>query len=253
MGAIYLGSACFILINVVLELLIRYRHLADMLKALKRSSLFASVNERSLSYQGRLFKAMLIIDIGTALFFSRSNVRNGALDPVDVAEFPFRLRVMAVGFVVSLYGSLLLAFICVALSKLMGFIEPDAYVSWHEFSLFISGSVAFLMFVVSVFLSAYAVQCHLQVMLNAIKKDHPYRTKLEEDLRWHGTSWRSVLFVLMCRALAANGRKLRNLDADVFDLKALPASFKWTARANIICVWTGIATALIALVLYVFW
>lgn len=252
MGAIYFGTACLLFVSIFLEFYIRYRCLAAMLAALARSSLFSSVREQDLQHQGRFFKTMLLTDIGTALIFFRSNVRNGMLDPADLAEFPRRFKLMAVTFVLSFYFSMLSILVCVVLMGLDDFTESDAYITWQELALFYSYSVAALMLIVSVCLSVYSIQCHLPAMLNAIKKDHPYRAKLESDLHWHGTSWRSILFVLICRALAANGRKLRNFDADVFDLKALPASFRWAARTNIICMWTGIATALNALVLYVF-
>lgn len=250
-----LGVAIFfcVFISITVELYVRWRCLSGMLKALGRSSLFSSVREGDLEHQGRLFKTMLLTDIGTALIFSRSNVRTGVLDPADVAEFPRRLRLMAVTFVLSSYASVLSILVCVVLMGLDDFAEPYAYIPWQELALFYSYSIAGLMLAVSVCLSVYAIQCHLPAMLAAIKKDHPYRAKLEQDLRWHGTSWRSILFVLICRTVAANGRKLRNFDGGVFDLNTLPTRLKWVARANIICAWTGIASALIALALYILW
>ncbi|WP_144403323.1 hypothetical protein [Pseudomonas sp. StFLB209] len=78
MGTIYFGFMRPFLVNIFLEFYIRYFCLTDMLAALKRNSLFSFVDGRNPGHQGRLFKTLLLTDIGTALIFSRSNVRNGA-------------------------------------------------------------------------------------------------------------------------------------------------------------------------------
>ncbi|WNW12879.1 hypothetical protein RRX38_17545 [Pseudomonas sp. DTU_2021_1001937_2_SI_NGA_ILE_001] len=236
--------------GVVVELYVRRYCLLDMLSHLKKSSLFSRVYLQHWIFTGRFFKIKLLSDIGWALIFARSNVRSGVLDPEEIAAFPRHFRWLAIFYTVSLYGGLM---------YLMG---VWAFIQWQQLSaqegglggsgivFLVSISLVLAAILISTGLTIYACHYHLNSLMGAVREDHPSKVGLDLTIDGSGAGWRSMLFILMGRSLWFKGRKVGGIDPDVFDFHTLSSRLRWAARANILFIWVGVASAVIALGLH---
>lgn len=239
-----------LMISIVLTIFMRHFCLTAMLESLKNSLLFSSRHARGADYQSSFYGNLLVIEIGDALIFSRSNIRSGVLDAEDLVRLPRRFRIMAVINSVCFHGWLLAILIIFPAMKWERFVRAGQVFD-------ISAALQVALYIVSVMalsvtyaLTVYAVHYRLHTMLNAIKPGPLSRLSQAMAIGSNEPGWRSMLFIKLSRAVLFKNSKKGDASHDVFDLEALPVSFKRLAVASLLCMYVGMAGVVIAVVVY---
>ncbi|WP_459746904.1 hypothetical protein [Pseudomonas sp. 3A(2025)] len=246
----YTLPLAMIMTSIALGIYIRRMCLSAMLESLKNSHLFSFHHARGLDYQGSLYRNLLVLDIGTALIFSKINIRSGVLNAGELARFSRRFRVMAVTNTVCFYGAVLAFLIVFSTVKLERFVKEG-----HAFDraavlhvLLYSGPVIALL--IAFGLTVYTVHYRLHTMLDAIKPGPSSRLDRAIEIGEDQASWRSILFIKLSRAVLFKNRKKGDAAPDVFDLEALPVSFKRLALISLLCMYVGLAWLVVVIVMY---
>lgn len=239
-----------VMTSVILTISIRRFCLGAILASLKNSLLFSSRHARGLDYQGSLYRNLLVIEIGDALIFSSSNIRSGVLSAEDSVRLPHRFRIIAVINSVCFNGGVLASLIIFPVMKWERFIKAGQVFDMSaalQIALYI-GSVITLL--ITYGLTVYAVHYRLHTMLDAIKSGPSSRLSQAMAIGADEAGWRSILFIKLSRAVLFKNSKKGDASHDVFDLEALPVSFKRLAVASLLCMYVGMAGVVIAVVVY---
>lgn len=246
----YTLPLAMIMTSVVLGIYIRRVCLRAMLESLKNSHLFSFQYARGLDDQSSLYRNLLLLDIGAALIFSKSNIRSGVLNAEEFARFPRPFRIIAVTHTACFYGAVLAFLIVFSTVKLERFVQEG-----HAFDraavlqvLLYSGPVIALL--IAFGLTVYSVHYRLHTLLNAIKPGPLSRLSQAMAIGSNESDWRSMLFIKLSRAVLFKNSKKGDASHDVFDLEALPVSFKRLAVASLLCMYVGMAGVVIAVVVY---
>ncbi len=246
----YTAPIAMIMTHIVLGAYVRRFFLAAMLEALKNSLLFSSRHARGLDDQGSLYRNLLLLDMGVAFVFSRVNIHSGVLDAEDLARFPRRFRIMAVINAGCFYGAMLAMLIVFPAMQWERFVRTGQVFDVNAaFQVLLYGSPVIALSI-TWGLTVYAVHYHLPTMLDAIKRGPLSRLSQAMAIGEGQASWRSMLFIRLSRAVVFKSSKKSDAIHDIFDLDALPVSFKRLAVASLLCLHMGISGLVIAGLVY---
>lgn len=246
----YITPFAMFMTNISLTIFMRRFCLNSMLESLKNSLLFSSRHARGADYQSSLYRNLLVIEIGNALIFSRSNIRSGVLDAEELIRLPRRFRIMAVINSVCFHGELLAMLIIFPAMKWERFVRAGHVFDMKavlEVALYIVSAIALS---ITYGLTVYAVHYRLHTMLDAIRPGPLSRLSQAMAIGSNESDWRSMLFIKLSRAVLFKNSKKGDASHDVFDLEALPVSFKRLAVASLLCMYVGMAGVVIAVVVY---